>query len=85
MFTLNSKGDIVFWQPENIHDGGDAEWPRAALDAWYEDLAELSHPDADADRFAGGDRSLPIEAVGDRTDRQRFKRACLDFAAACAG
>jgi hypothetical protein len=84
MFTLNSKGNVVFWQPENIHDGDDAEWSRAAPETWYEDLAELSHPNASAERFADGDRSLPIEAVADEADRRRFRRACLDFAAACA-
>lgn len=84
MFTLNSKGKIVFWQPGNSHDGGDAEWPRDLLDAWYGDLAGISHPKASVERFAGGDRSLPIEAVEDEADRQRFEQACLDFAAACA-
>lgn len=83
VFTLNSGGTLVFWQPENIHDGGDVGWPRAALDAWYEDLAGIRHPQASADRFADGDRSLPVEAVVDEADRKRFERACLDFAAAC--
>jgi hypothetical protein len=84
MFTLNSKGKVVFWQPSNIHDPEESDWSHDVLTAWYEDLEEISHPMADVDRFTDGDRSLPIKAVVDESDRERFKRACLDFAAACS-
>jgi len=83
MFTLNSKGEVVFWQPANIHDPDESEWSRDALDVWYDEVATISHQDATVERFNGGDRSLPIEAFVDETDRDQFKRACLNFAEAC--
>lgn len=84
MFTINSKGNVVFWQPASIHDPEESDWSQEVLKAWYEDLATISHPSADVDRFTSGDKSLPIEAVVEKDDREKFKQACLDFAAACA-
>lgn len=83
MFTLNSKGTVAFWQPENGLESGGTDWSRDALEAWYEDVAEVDHPAADAERFAAGDRQLPIEALVGETERGRFERACLAFADAC--
>lgn len=84
MFTLNSKGKVVFWQPANIHDPEESDWSHDALIEWYEDLAKISHPMAEVDRFTGGDKSLPIEALVNEDGRERFKQACLDFATACS-
>lgn len=83
MFTLNAKGKVEFWQPANIYDPEKSDWHRAALETWYEALSEVAHPDADVERFEGGDKSLPIEALVNEDDRKRFEQACLDFAEAC--
>lgn len=84
MFTLNSTGKIVFWQPGHIHDPEESDWSRDALTAWYDDLGQLSHPMADVERFISDGRRLPIEALADEENRERFKNACLDFADACS-
>lgn len=83
MFTLNSKGKLAFWQPANIYDSEDSDWPREALITWYDEVATLSHPKADATRFADGETSLPVEALVERDAREQFQTACLNFAAAC--
>jgi len=83
MFTLNTTGKVVFWQPSHLFGSDGIEWSRDALDAWYEDLSMISHPDATLERYEGGDKELPIGALVNEDDRNRFKRACLDFAEAC--
>lgn len=84
MFTLNSTGKVVFWQPENIHDPAESDWSRDALIAWYEDLSQIDHPLADVERFTGDRKRLPIEALLGEEDREIFENACLDFADACS-
>lgn len=84
MFTLNSKGEVVFWQPANIHDSEESDWSHDTLTAWYEDLARMSHPLADIEQFTDGKKRLPIEAFVDQEDRDQFKDACLCFADACS-
>jgi hypothetical protein len=84
MFTLNSKGEVVFWQPAYLHNNNKADWPRDALVTWYEALSEMSHEDADVARFEDTETSLPIEAFVDEEDRSQFKRACLEFSDAVA-
>ncbi|QLG51001.1 hypothetical protein [Natrinema halophilum] len=84
MFTLNSTGKVVFWQPANIHDPDESDWSHETLIAWYEDLATISHPKADVDRFTSDKKRLPIDALVEKEDRERFKNACLDFVDACS-
>jgi hypothetical protein len=84
MFTLNSKGKVVFWQPANIRRREQNEWSHDVLVAWYEDLAKVSHPMADVDRFTDGDTNIPVEALVEQESRDQFKSACLTFAEACS-
>ena len=83
MFTLNSKGEVVFWQPANIHDPEKSDWSYDALVTWYEDLARISHPMAAVERFTDDNKRLPIGALVEQEDRDQFKNACLSFADAC--
>lgn len=83
MFTLNSKGKIGFWQPENTYHPEQSDWSRDLLERWYEALSEIAHPAANIERFESGGTSLPVEAFIHKDDRNRFKQACLDFATAC--
>lgn len=76
MFTVNSKSNITFWQPEYNHRKQDADWERDALDQWYEDLANIAAPEIDP---VENDTKFPAHVLSDDSKRDAFKTACLNF------
>lgn len=80
MFTINASGYIKFWQPNP--DKEDALWTEAEQDEWHQQLAEIDHPEVSLAKFEEK-TEIPIDALVDADNREQFKQACRDFAAAC--
>jgi hypothetical protein len=82
MFTIQSNGLIPFWQPKNTLGKYSVPWDQKRLDKWYEELSMIDHTDVAIDRIREK-QNLPIAAVVDGENRERFKQSCLEFAHSC--
>lgn len=81
VFSVNTSGTIVTWQPKNANGGDEIDWGDAELSVWHEGLTAIDN--GDLPQPSDPTSRMSIEFLAAESNREQFKQTVLDFVSAC--